>query len=647
MGSSEVAKRQPPRDSANRALLAWGSLCDYALATGLGAHFVVCVSFVYSLSSVLAGPVLRRTEPTRVSVWLALKHESRVALRVLDATGSPKLMGEVQTVPIGENFHVALVTATGTEPLDWGGGYHYEVHLDDEPLDTTELLYETGPKWLSFVLPGATLQDTRMLHGSCRHPTQPGPDALTIVDDLIAASFENGERPQLFVCSGDTIYADSPSASMLAMVGEVGDALLGYREQLPGLSWSASEIPLERRGELANENAQILAGMPRQLFGFGEFLAMHLLVLSPTLWPDEVPKDLQRFHGNLSKVRRALANTAYYAIFDDHEVTDDWNLTRAWTERVLGAPLGRRMVCNALAAFALVHTWGNEPAHFAEGRAGRCILQALTGGRPSDSELAPLLGVPTEVGATLIAPDGSLPWHVRLKTPVMDLRALDTRTGRHFPSNDPHGIPDQLSPAALQEQLFDIEGMLVLITPAPLAPQPHTRAARAIRDIRNWWGNSSKVIGRVYAPDRGDEWEPRSEFFQTLVEYLPARCVCLGGDTHIAYAATIERETGRAAVFVSSGMQRESRERDWRQRLGYNAPWPWRSRPPVIETEAFAMRYLRSEETSAGKTYEYFAKNNIGALTFEDEDGQWRVTHTLWWRGEDEALETVAYRVTL
>ncbi len=607
---------------------------------------------MYPLASVLAGPVLRRTEPTQVSVWLALRHESRVTLRVLNDTGSPRLMGEVQTVAIGENLHVALVTATGTEPLGWGECYHYELHLDDEPLEIADLLYENGPKNLSFVLPGATLQDTRVMHGSCRHPTQPGPDALTIVDDLIALSFDGGERPQLFVCSGDTIYADSPSISMLGLVGEVGDALLGYREPLPGLSWSASEIPLEQRVKLSNENAQILAGMPRQLFGLGEFLAMHLLVLSSTPWPEEIPADLQRFHGTLPKVRRALANIAYYAIFDDHEVTDDWNLTRAWTERVLGAPLGRRMVCNGLAAFALVHTWGNDPTQFGEGRVGQRILQALTGQHPGDSELLPLLGVPKELGTTLhgaelCAPEGSLPWHLRLKTPVMDLRALDTRTQRHFPSDDPHGIPDQLSDAALQEQLSDIEGMLVLITAAPLAPPPLTRAALVLRDTGNWWWSSGRIIARVYAPDRGDEWVPNSEFFQTLALRLPERCVCLGGDTHIAYAASIEREAGHAAVFVSSGMQRESRVRHWRQRLGYNFPWPWRSKPPVIETEAFTMRYLRSEETTAGKTYEYFARNNIGALTFDEVDGQWRVTHTLWWRDEEEELQTVPYQVTL
>ena len=48
-------------------------------------------------------------------------------------------------------------------------------------------------------------------------------------------------------------------------------------------------------------------------------------------------------------------------IFDDHDVTDDWNLTAAWRERVHQNPMGRRCVANALAAFWAFQGWGNDP----------------------------------------------------------------------------------------------------------------------------------------------------------------------------------------------------------------------------------------------------------------------------------------------
>ena len=48
-------------------------------------------------------------------------------------------------------------------------------------------------------------------------------------------------------------------------------------------------------------------------------------------------------------------------IFDDHDVTDDWNLTREWREAVATSPTGRRLVANALAAYWLFQGWGNDP----------------------------------------------------------------------------------------------------------------------------------------------------------------------------------------------------------------------------------------------------------------------------------------------
>ena len=59
----------------------------------------------------------------------------------------------------------------------------------------------------------------------------------------------------------------------------------------------------------------------------------------------------------LPKVRRALANIPTYMIFDDHDVTDDWNMTLKFCNAVYNSDLGRRVVQNALVAYALC-LWG-------------------------------------------------------------------------------------------------------------------------------------------------------------------------------------------------------------------------------------------------------------------------------------------------
>lgn len=67
---------------------------------------------------------------------------------------------------------------------------------------------------------------------------------------------------------------------------------------------------------------------------------------------------------SLLKVRRLLANIPTYMIFDDHDVTDDWNITGYWYDKVRSSPLGRRIISNALAAYWAFQGWGNDPGNF-------------------------------------------------------------------------------------------------------------------------------------------------------------------------------------------------------------------------------------------------------------------------------------------
>ena len=78
----------------------------------------------------------------------------------------------------------------------------------------------------------------------------------------------------------------------------------------------------------------------------------------------EEVKRAEIFRAAVPRVARALANTATYMIFDDHEVTDDWYLSQSWRSRVLTAPFGRAIVRNGYAAYAVCQAWGNDPAAF-------------------------------------------------------------------------------------------------------------------------------------------------------------------------------------------------------------------------------------------------------------------------------------------
>ena len=87
-----------------------------------------------ALPLILAGPILRRTEPCAVTVWLALKEARMVTLRIYarDTTGNliERFAGTRPTVRLGDHLHVVAVTAhvsTGEEQLAWGGLYYYDL----------------------------------------------------------------------------------------------------------------------------------------------------------------------------------------------------------------------------------------------------------------------------------------------------------------------------------------------------------------------------------------------------------------------------------------------------------------------------------------------------------------------------------------
>jgi hypothetical protein len=63
-------------------------------------------------------------------------------------------------------------------------------------------------------------------------------------------------------------------------------------------------------------------------------------------------------------IRRVLANVPTYMICDDHEITDDWNITREWVEQVRTSACGTQIIANGLAAYWAFQAWGNNPSLF-------------------------------------------------------------------------------------------------------------------------------------------------------------------------------------------------------------------------------------------------------------------------------------------
>src|SRR5690606_37335955 len=122
------------------------------------------------------------------------------------------------------------------------------------------------------------------------------------------------------------------------------------------------------------------------LMSLAEMLGMYLLVWSPAGWQDdatqlqaEIANELsdeqqqtyarhqqiiQQFVSGLGQARRVLAHLPSAMIFDDHDVTDDWNLTAEWEQTAYNHDFSRRIIGNALISYLLCQGWGNTPATF-------------------------------------------------------------------------------------------------------------------------------------------------------------------------------------------------------------------------------------------------------------------------------------------
>ncbi len=381
------------------------------------------------LPLILAGPILRRTDPDGVTVWLALKAPSMVTLRVyttIDGQGKTldreQLAGSRATVPVGKHLHIVAVTAKPVEGnlLESGHIYAYDLEFGDRnqtlndalnardvfPVITISYLDHNLP---TFAMPPDDLNHLRIVHGSCRKAHGNGQDALPLLDGLIEQSADQpNHRPHQLFLTGDQIYADDVADSLLAALSDVGTTLLGWEEELPytgdfvkGYSRKkVSEWKPGQRTEIAQNCAGLTAMLENQpqrakshLFSLGEYLAMYLFSWSPILWVNPLTKGktrgkkpkswdeevdaIQDFSRYLWQVRRSLANVPTYMVFDDHDVSDDWYLNREWCNRVLGKPLGRQIVQNGLLAYALCQAWGNTPEQFTSGQPGEKFLQAL------------------------------------------------------------------------------------------------------------------------------------------------------------------------------------------------------------------------------------------------------------------------------
>lgn len=570
------------------------------------------------LPLVLAGPLLRRMQPERLVLWLVGSQPLRLSLQlgVPDGEGvqprSYLLTGDAcQVVQIGEQAFIHLIDLALDTALPCDVLIDYDL-LIEQPGQAAQcmadwaphLLY-TGARQANFVLRARLDQ---LLHGSCRKPHHPAADGLLCADRLLAEPHAPEQRPALLLMSGDQIYADDVSGPLLRAIHQVIGRLGLFGERLEGAVVDDSDAlyvhpaSYYQRAELlpalkSNETLRerFFGGVEKPVFTTNsadnhlvtcaEVLAMYLLVWSPTPWTlldaempalsaEEVPRyqaergHIEAFRSGLGQAARALAHLPTLMIFDDHDITDDWNLSAQWEETAYGHPFSKRIIGNALIAYLLCQGWGNNPDVFAEPLRA---IQAMSAGCDARNHLD------SAVQDALI--DQLLSFHqwqyVLPTSPA--LVVLDTRTRRwrsERARKRPSGLMDWEALCELQQALLD-QPSAIIVSPSPMFG---VKLIEAVQKVFSWAGQPLLVDAENWMAHRGAAQVMLNIFRHSRT---PGNYVILSGDVHYSFVYEVlirQRKRGpKLWQITSSGLKNEFPPRllDWFDRLNrwLYAPW--------------------------------------------------------------------------
>ncbi len=530
----------------------------------------------------------------------------------------------------------------------------------------------------------------RILHGSCRKPHHKSDDGLRRVDaEIRACGIECKNRPALLLMTGDQVYVDDVAGPMLHAIHQLIDTLNLFDESVSGAvvdnarALQQHEHTYYRRTSLlplTETNATLIerffggarkpvfttANAENHLVSVSEMLAMYMLVWSPVPWtlldlskpvlPDTLVKryekertHIARFVDGLPEAARALSHVSSYMIFDDHDVTDDWNLSQAWEETTYEHPFSRRIVGNALLAYALCQGWGNGPSCL-ETLMPACeelfdtsnLLNASNLPDTTDLPATSNLSATSNLVEQLDLPDTSndkpdhnasdannkLPsnnpqpkslqpnLHDALINTLLDFRGwqytlntqpaivvLDTRTHRwHRRSkpNKPSGLMDWEALTDFQQQVVGLSDVIV-VSPAPVFG---VKLIEIIQRIFTFFGKPLLVDA--------ENWMAHHEAATVILSIFehsktPQTFVLLSGDVHysFAYDVRLRYQTQTPAIWqiTSSGIKNEFPVVliEWLDRLNRWLFAPWSPLNLLTQRSAFRIWPRLPTGRSAGE----------------------------------------------
>ena len=529
------------------------------------------------LPILLMGPMVRRAEQTGVCIVFATSKPAQCQINILNTQS----VSEQQTIALGERLFLQYVVIKPTNaPFVLDTLLAYQLLIDGNEIDLSAWAYnnQSAP---AFVIPN-TLNS--ILHGSCRNAHHPAKDSLVTASQWQSTQrSQNTPGAQLLLLSGDQVYADDVAGPMLLVIHQLIEKLGIYKEQPMALPLPEQlneqlynrhhflpKTPWQKRSKLGvgywlkkDEPHFSSVKAFNHLIHFEEYVALYLLNLSAAAWQcvdlqnaqytgqnqehqrifNAEKSALLGYSKGLNEVEKLFANVSTLMIFDDHDVTDDWNLTAGWEQAINQNPSSKRIVNNGLISYWLFQGMGND----ALAKTGALITpfkQSLSANNVWQFKAfdKPL----NEFNH----------WHYELTT-IPKVVVLDTRTHRwrnESNFNEPSGLLDWERLTELEESLLSHD-KVIIVSPAPVFGVKSIEAIQAafnicgqplMVDVENWMaheGSAKKLLDTFRRTDTPNE---------TLI---------LSGDVHYSFCFSVQKRFGdhpnRIWQLTASGIKNE------------------------------------------------------------------------------------------
>ena len=323
-----------------------------------------------AIPRIIAGPILRRVEPTGVSVWLACSRQFHLDLKLyegdnLKASGSASNFSTVTAVDVattssesamvqfGKHLWIAVVTAKPQVSLQSNKVYSYNIHLTspDDPSLKLDLRHDGllkgehegrkqeplgygTDKLPSFVLPADDPEKLFLAQASCRKMHGHGQDALASLDKIIKDNLAKPDkRPQQLILTGDQVYADDVPGPLLRFISVIDGVGVGTDDKVkvdkPDGSVGEFEADISNwppylRQHLMKTAAGFTSGSARNhVISFSEFCGLYLAYWNLRSWNIRLINELKKVQADN---KDSVANEVATSLLDSETVEDDPNL---------------------------------------------------------------------------------------------------------------------------------------------------------------------------------------------------------------------------------------------------------------------------------------------------------------------------------